>query len=301
MKILISKLLAFFVAINLSAQTKKQKDINAIKSMCGCFEVNFKFAETFSYSKDSIYKSSENYSAGALEWAQLVNDEKNNIIIQHILIAGDEDNPYVIKHWRQDWLYENSNFYYYDHNNKWIYKHKKQNEVKGQWSQKVYQVDDSPRYEGTATWIHADGRSFWSNSTDAPLPRREITKRQDYNVMLRRNHHEIFDWGWQHDQDNHKIIRESGKEDFVLAQEKGINNYKRVESKRCLAAQNFWKENKDKWSLVRNKWDNIFNYKNDIKLKNKFNEKRLYQYLFSLESSVNEEEVSKIIDNFISI
>ena len=301
MKILISKLLAFFVAINLSAQTKKQKDINAIKSMCGCFEVDFKFAETFSYSKDSIYKSSENYSAGALEWAQLVNDEKNNIIIQHILIAGNEDNPYVIKHWRQDWLYENSNFYYYDHNNKWIYKHKKQNEVKGQWSQKVYQVDDSPRYEGTATWIHADGRSFWSNSTDAPLPRREITKRQDYNVMLRRNHHEIFDWGWQHDQDNHKIIRESGKEDFVLAQEKGINNYKRVESKRCLAAQNFWKENKDKWSLVRNKWDNIFNYKKDIKLKNKFNEKRLYQYLFSLESSVNEEEVSKIIDNFISI
>ena len=301
MKILISKLLVFFVAINLSAQTKKQKDINAIKSMCGCFEVNFKFAETFSYSKDSIYKSSENYSAGALEWAQLVNDEKNNIIIQHILIAGDEDNPYVIKHWRQDWLYENSDFYYYDHNNKWIYKHKKQNEVKGQWSQKVYQVDDSPRYEGTATWIHADGRSFWSNSTDAPLPRREITKRQDYNVMLRRNNHEIFDWGWQHDQDNDKIIRESGKEDFVLAQEKGINNYKRVESKRCLAAQNFWKENKDKWSLVRNKWDNIFNYKNDIKLKNKFNEKRLYQYLFSLESSVNEEEVSKIIDNFISI
>jgi hypothetical protein len=301
MKILIFKLLFFFVVINLSAQTKKQKDINAIKSMCGCFEVNFKFAETFSYSKDSIYKSSENYSAGALEWAQLVNDEKNNIIIQHILIAGDEDNPYVIKHWRQDWLYENSDFYYYDHNNKWIYKHKKQNEVKGQWSQKVYQVDDSPRYEGTATWIHADGRSFWSNSTDAPLPRREITKRQDYNVMLRRNNHEIFDWGWQHDQDNDKIIRESGKEDFVLAQEKGINNYIRVESKRCLAAQNFWKENKDKWSLVRNKWDNIFNYKNDIKLKNKFNEKRLYQYLFSLESSVNEEEVSKIIDNFISI
>lgn len=301
MKILISKLLVFFVAINLSAQTKKQKDINAIKSMCGCFEVNFKFAETFSYSKDSIYKSSENYFAGALEWAQLVNDEKNNIVIQHILITGYEDNPYVIKHWRQDWLYENSDFYYYDHNNKWIYKHKKQNEVKGQWSQKVYQVDDSPRYEGTSSWIHVDGRSFWSNSTDAPLPRREITKRQDYNVMLRRNHHEIFDWGWQHDQDNDKIIRESGKEDFVLAQEKGINNYKRVESKRCLAAQNFWKENKDKWSLVRNKWDNIFNYKNDIKLKNKFNEKRLYQYLFSLESSVNEEEVSKIIDNFISI
>lgn len=29
--------------------------------------------------------------------------------------------------------------------------------VKGQWTQKVYQADDSPRYEATATWIHADG------------------------------------------------------------------------------------------------------------------------------------------------
>ena len=235
----------------------------------------------------------------ALEWAQLVNNDKNNIIIQHILIAGDEENPYVIKHWRQDWIYENSDFYFYDHDNKWNYVNKDRSEVKGQWSQKVYQVDDSPRYEGTASWVHVDGRSFWSNSTDAPLPRREISKRQDYNVTLRRNHHEIFDWGWQHGQDNDKIIRKSGEKDFVLAQEKGINNYRRVDSERCIAAQDFWKKNKDKWYLVRNKWNIIFNKKDDIRLRNKVDGKRLFQYLFPLEVNSSKKQISEIIDSYI--
>ena len=27
-------------------------------------------------------------------------------------------------------------------------------DVRGQWTQKVYQVDDSPRYEGSSTWVH---------------------------------------------------------------------------------------------------------------------------------------------------
>ncbi len=299
MKSFLIKFLVFFVFMSLSAQTKKQQDINAIKSMCGCFEINFKFAETFSYSKDSTYRPSKNYSTGALEWAQLVNDDKNNIIIQHILIAGDEVNPYIIKHWRQDWIYENSDFYFYDHDNRWNYVNKDRSEVKGQWSQKVYQVDDSPRYEGTASWVHVDGRSFWSNSTDAPLPRREITKRQDYNVTLRRNHHEIFDWGWQHGQDNDKIIRKSGEEDFVLAQEKGINNYRRVENERCIAAQDFWKKNKDKWYLVRNKWNIIFNKKDDIRLRNKVEGKRLFQYLFPLDINSSKKQISDIIDSYI--
>ena len=299
MKSFVLKFLVFFVSMSLSAQTKKQKDINAIKSMCGCFEVNFKFAETFSYSKDSTYIPSKNYSTGALEWAQLVNTDKNNIIIQHILIAGDEENPYIIKHWRQDWIYENSDFYFYDHDNKWNYVNKDRSEVKGQWSQKVYQVDDSPRYEGTASWVHVDGRSFWSNSTDAPLPRREISKRQDYNVTLRRNHHEIFDWGWQHGQDNDKIIRKSGEKDFVLAQEKGINNYRRVDNGRCIAAQDFWKKNKDKWHLVRSNWNIIFNKKDDIRLRNKVDGKRLFQYLFPLDVNSSKKQISDIIDSYI--
>ena len=30
---------------------------------------------------------------------------------------------------------------------------------------KIFQVDDSPRYEGTASWVHVDGKSYWENTT----------------------------------------------------------------------------------------------------------------------------------------
>ena len=231
MKIYYLKFLLIIASFSAFAQTKKEKDLVSIKAMCGCFEVNFNFAETFSYPKDSIYQPSENKYDKALEWVQLVDSNEDFVSMQHLLIVGDVLNPYVVKHWRQDWIYENTHSFPYDVDNRWPYQYNDASEVKGQWTQRVFQVDDSPRYEGSATWVHVDGRSFWYTNADAPLPRREITKRQDYNVTLRRNHHEIFNWGWSHDQDNDKLIREADKKDVILAQEKGYNTYRKVEMK----------------------------------------------------------------------
>ena len=47
--------------------SKKQMDYNAVKSMCGCYNVEFNFAETFSYSKDSLYQASKVKNDKALE------------------------------------------------------------------------------------------------------------------------------------------------------------------------------------------------------------------------------------------
>ena len=299
MKIYCLKFLLIIVSFSAFAQTKKDKDLASIKAMCGCFEVSFNFAETFSYSKDSTYQASKNKYDKALEWVQLVDSNEDFVSMQHLLIVGDVLNPYVIKHWRQDWMYENTDSFPYAIDNTWPYKSNDASEVTGQWTQRVFQVDDSPRYEGSATWVHVDGRSFWSSTADAPLPRREITKRQDYNVTLRRNHHEILDWGWSHDQDNDKLIREVNKKDIVLAQEKGYNTYKKVENERCIAAQVFWKDNKDMWTMVRKEWNTIFSMRQNIKLKNKVEGKRLYQYLFTLESDTKSEEIYEIINSFL--
>ena len=299
MKIYCLKFLLIIMSFSAFAQTKKDKDLASIKAMCGCFEVSFNFAETFSYSKDSTYQASKNKYDKALEWVQLVDSNEDFVSMQHLLIVGDVLNPYVIKHWRQDWMYENTDSFPYAIDNTWPYKSNDASEVTGQWTQRVFQVDDSPRYEGSATWVHVDGRSFWSSTADAPLPRREITKRQDYNVTLRRNHHEIFDWGWSHDQDNDKLIREVNKKDVVLAQEKGYNTYKKVENERCIAAQVFWKDNKDMWTMVRKEWNTIFSMRQNIKLKNKVEGKRLYQYLFTLESDTKSEEIYEIINSFL--
>ena len=288
-----------FFSLSVNAQSKKSKDQEAIKKMCGCYEVGFNFAETFNYSKDSTYQASKVKHDKAIEWVQLIEDKDDKIVMQHILIAGKPTDPHIVKHWRQDWLFENTDFYMYDTTNKWKFVEKPKNEVLGQWTQKVYQVDDSPRYEGSASWVHVDGRSYWANTTDAPLPRREITKRQDYNVTVRRNHHEIFDWGWNHDQDNDKVIREEGKEDFVLAQEKGYNTYKKIDDSKCKAAQDYWKEHKAMWKLVRNNWDKVFSKNQDLELAHKVEDKRLFQYIFALEPTVKNKEVKKIITDFV--
>ncbi len=285
--------LLLVLPIILNAQ--KKQDNEAIKEMCGCFEIDFKFSETFQYSNDSNYSKSKNYNAKALEYAKLIKDEKGHISIQHLLVMGD----YVIKHWRQDWIYQNKDLLKYDGNNNWKYISKNKKDVKGQWTQKVFQVDDSPRYEGSATWVHTDGKSYWENSSYAPLPRREYTKRDDYNVMIRGNRHEITKYGWVHDQDNFKVVRDSeSNSEEIIASEKGLNTYTRVDESKCKEAINWWDENNEKWSLVLEKWNSIYSKKNDISLRRSVENKPLFSFLFD-ENVVKRDEIGLIIDRFV--
>ncbi len=298
------KQLTIFLLISLTftipgnAQNKKKQDAEAIKKMCGCYEVTFNFAETFNYSKDSLYQPSKTKTDRGLEWAQLVEDDKNKISIQHLLQVGDPSKPHIIKHWRQDWLYENTSFYMFNGDNIWNYTSKQKPEVKGQWTQKVYQVDDSPRYEGSATWVHVDGKSYWENTTDAPLPRREYTKRSDYNITVRGNRHEITKSGWVHDQDNAKVIREKGKADVILAKEKGYNTYVKVDDNKCKAASDWWQKNQSKWVLVRNKWSDVYNRNQNLALESKVENKQLYKYLFS-DGYTKASDIDKVIESFV--
>ncbi len=294
--VLISLILVSSLGVN--AQKKKKQDREAIKKMCGCFEVTFNFAETFQYSQDSLYKPSETKTDRGLEWAELVEDDKNKVSIQHILQVGRADDPYIVKHWRQDWLYENQDFYMFDGDNKWNYQKKSKDEVDGQWTQKVYQVDDSPRYEGSSTWVHVDGKSFWENTTPAPLPRREYTKRSDYNITMRGNRHEITKEGWVHDQDNHKVLRTSGKKDVVIAEEKGYNTYKKVDDSRCQAAQDWWKEHHNKWAVIRSKWDEVYGRSKNLALEAKVNNKVLYKHLFD-DKMTEATKIDEVIESFV--
>lgn len=295
-------LLAVFALTLISnghAQNKKTEDQKAIKSMCGCYDVSFNFAETFQYSNDTNYKASPVKHEKGLEWVQLVEDSDNKIVMQHLLIVGQADNPYIVKHWRQDWVYENTDLYTYYADNAWNYSSLPKERVKGQWTQKVFQVDDSPRYEGTATWIHVDGKSYWENTTDAPLPRREYTIRKDYNVIERTNKHEIVKEGWIHDQDNKKVVRKEGEKDVVLAEEKGFDTYTKVEDSYCKAAQEWWRKNQSSWAKVRAKWNTVFNRKQDLSLQASVDGKQLFDYLLADDFSNKEEEINKTIDAFV--
>ncbi|GAB3641230.1 DUF6607 family protein [Spirosoma arcticum] len=255
----------------LAQSAPKPEDIAAIKGQCGCHDVNFLYAETFAPEKTYTFK--DRYTAKGTEWVFVVeesgtpgakpSDLPGKIVIQHLLVAND---TMVIKHWREDWLYENTALLKFDQSASWKRANLTPAQAKGQWTQKVFEVDDSPRYEGSATWIHADGRHFWESTVDAPLPRREYTKRTDYNVMRRTNHHEIWPDGYVHEQDNDKLIRsEAG--DQLLVSEKGINRYKRTDETKCQAAKDWWAKNRTYWNDVRAVWDEVLSKRDGVALR----------------------------------
>ncbi|MCL6267820.1 DUF6607 family protein [Flagellimonas myxillae] len=278
------------------AQKKKELDREAILDMCGCYDITFKYTETFAPEID--YEKKMDYSAGALELALPIVSEKNKISIQHLLVINDS---MVIKHWRQDWEYENQNVFYYDKDNNWKFGRLPKEQVKGQWTQKVYQVDDSPRYSGSATWVHLDGKHYWENKTDSPLPRREYSKRSDYNVMKRGNRQEITAYGWVHEQDNDKIIRKDGQADVLLAQEKGMNIYKKVDDSQCQLAVDWWNEHKGFWANVRDSWDQVYDRQGDLTLHKKVDEKPMFMHFYPLEKAqANASEISQLINKFVA-
>ena len=288
----------FFIPYQLISQSKYKKDREAILSMCGCFEINFKFIETFNYSEYDDYNGSDEYESYALELALPIVNEKNKISIQHLLIVGSVEEKYIIKHWRQDWLYQNTHLYEFVGDKVWESINLEKKDVRGQWTQKVYQVDDSPRYEGSSTWVHVDGKSFWENETNSPLPRREYTKRDDYNLMKRRNRHEITNDGWVHKQNNSKIIK-TDYESTVLADEIGYSPYTRVNYDRCKLALDWWNSNRRKWDSVRYEWNKIYNLQNDISMKKKVEGMFLYEHLMFTNNYESIDTHRKLIRSFL--
>lgn len=284
----------FTALLSLQAQeSKKVKDQNAIKEMCGCYEVSFQYTETFSSEID--YEKKLDYTAYALEWAEIVEDKENEISIQHLLVINDST---VIKHWRQDWLFENNEMFSYDTGNTWKFYDAKKEQVEGQWTQKVYQVDDSPRYSGSATWVHYDNKTYWENESNSPLPRREYSKRDDYNLMKRGNRQELTKEGWIHEQDNKKIIQHEDGSEELLVMEKGYNTYEKVDDEKCEIAKDWWSSNKKYWAKVRKIWDDIYAKSEVLELKKSVNGMPLFMHL-TPEKAPSKKDIRSTIEKFI--
>lgn len=282
-----------------SAFAQKKNDVEALKNLCGCFEVDFKYAETFSPVKD--YEFHDRYNASALELSLPIEVSKNKFVIQHLLIVNDST---IIKHWREDWLFENPNLLQFEGDNKWSKITADAKEVKGTWTQKVYGTTDEPRYEGLATWTHADGVSQWQNRADSPLPRREYTKRKDYNIMTRGNRILIDENGYTHEQDNDKIKRE-GKDRTLIASEKGYNIYTKTDASKCKAAEAWWEKNQAFWQDVNKAWEEVIaSKKGTFELKSFVRTKMLYVTLDNLQkenlsSKENYASAKKVIEQFL--
>ena len=239
-----------------------EKDRRAILAMAGEFKVGFHFQETLSLRSD--YEAKEKpYEEAAFETVKVVEDSGKKIVLQHILQAG----PAVVKHWAQIWTYEDTDILEFQGGRVWTTKKISEEEAKGKWSQRVTQIDDSPRYEGIAAWVHREQSSEWAAVANRPKPRRE-EKRDDYDLLVVTNRHTITPLGWFHEQDNTKWVRREGKE-YPLVREIGYNPYLRVKGHDFAKANAYWDKTSGFWKDVRMVWEELYPAEGSVKVQTK--------------------------------
>lgn len=223
--------------------------------MSGDYEVKFDFNETVPLYRG--YELRERKVSGGYEAVRVVEDKGDFISLQHTLVVGPKDMPIVVKHWRQDWQYEPTEIMMFIGGNAWEMQDIPSELSNGQWSQTVYQVDDSPRYGAVGHWQHTDGISQWEPPREwRPLPRRDMTTRSDYHAVDAINRHTITPFGWVHEQDNTKL-KLSGSSPQSLVREIGINTYRHSADFDPSPADEYWDATKDYWAFIRQEWVKI--------------------------------------------
>ncbi|RIJ26020.1 hypothetical protein D1224_02580 [Henriciella barbarensis] len=231
-----------------------ERDRQSILAMTGDYKVTFDFIETVPFLKD--YELKERKLSGGNEIVRVIEDTGDFISLQHILVVGPEDAPIVVKHWRQDWQYEPQRVLVFIGGNAWEWRDVPASERAGAWSQTVYQVDDAPRYGAVGDWIYEDGIAEWTPPAEwRPLPRRDMTTRDDYHAVDAVNRHTITPNGWVHEQDNSKLILT--EEPQALVREIGVNTYRRNSDFDVAVGDSYWAATEDYWAGVRDEWAEI--------------------------------------------
>ncbi len=244
-----------------------EKDRRAILAMAGPYRTSFEFIEIVGYT--SRFEPDRPYQSWGTEYIYVVDEKQDFISLQHIMVMfvdmGDEGGivgPIVQKHWRQDWQFEKSDLLAFEGNNTWAHQRFTEDQVAGTWAQSVFQVDDSPRYEAFGKWEHKANFSSWlSEETWRPVPRRETSIRDDYQVLEGTNRHTIVPNGWVHEEQNYKVqLDENGNIASTapyISKELGVNRYERIIDFDFTAGDEYWSETGPYWSDVRKVWDEL--------------------------------------------
>ena len=290
--------------------SKFEKDRRAILAMLGEYRVYFDFMETMGFTEG--YNPSRPYQSWATEFVTLVEDKKEFISLQHILVIftekkdGSLSEPMVVKHWRQDWKYQDRNLNEYKGFNKWVNKRYPSFAVKGSWSQSVYQVDDSPRYQSYGVWNHQENlSSSKSKDTWRPLPRREFSIRDDYDVLIGTNLKTITPNGWVHEQNNKKVVLDENSEILeVLSKEIGLARYERIKGHDWSAGKDYWQATSEFWVKVRAYWSNLLRESKTLELAKEKDGLSLFAKLFAMADAFKKgdtgqlEEINSSIDTY---
>lgn len=269
--------------------SKKERDRRAILAMAGPYRASFDFLETVGFSAD--FAPGRPYQSWGTEYVYVIVDEPDHIDLQHLMVMffaqadGSISEPMVVKHWRQEWRYEDRDLHVFAGYKQWRHERLARRDVRGKWSQAVFQVDDSPRYEAIGAWDHSGGVSRWlSEETWRPLPRREFSVRDDYDVLVGTNRHTIVPAGWIHEEDNLKVTLDGAgvfaDETPVLAREAGLNRYERIVDYDWSAGDEYWAATAAYWQQVREAWAEIYRERDVVRLKDQVGGQPLFMAMF---------------------
>lgn len=232
-----------------------EQDRQSILAQQGQFKVRFDFQENVAFHEG--YEIIEPKLSGGNEIVRLVEDTGDRISLQHILVMEHDGQSIVIKHWRQDWVYQPATVLTYAGPNRWVLTPVLEAERAGAWSQTVWQTDDSPRYGGVGRWTHENGLDQWtSGPTWRPLARRDAVRHPVYDRYIGTNRHALTPFGWVHIQDNLKEGLVDG-ELTAIVQEDVINTYRTDTTYNPAPGDEYWAATKDYWAGVRAAWEEV--------------------------------------------
>ena len=248
------------------ARSTFERDRAAILAMAGTYRVSFDFLEVMGFRPGFVHDRP--YQSWGTEYVYVVRDEPRFIRLQHLLVmflqqpGGAVEGPFVTKHWRQDWRYEDRTLLTYRGHETWETERRTPAQARGTWTQAVFQVDDSPRYESSGRWEHFGNVSTWlSGRTWRPLPRREYSVRSDYDVLVGTNRVTITPTGWVQEEENLKVVLDGRgapiRDAPVLAQEIGLARYERLKDFDDSAARRYRERTEPFWNDVRAVWDDV--------------------------------------------
>src|SRR5688572_18123594 len=253
-----------------------ERDRRAILAMSGTYRVTFNFLEVAPFGADP--KPRAPYQSWGTEKVYVDRNEPRFVSLVHILemrivqADGKISDPMVIKHWRQDWVYEPKQIVEYKGLDRWESRALPMADTTGVWSQTVYQVDESPRYASLGRWQHTGSFSTWmSADTWRPLPRREWSVRDDYQVLQGTNRHTVTATGWLQEENNLKTVltldRAIAGSLPYIAREYGVARYERIRDADFGAADRYYERTKTFWDEVRDRWSGILAKQGVVTLK----------------------------------
>jgi hypothetical protein len=150
----------------------------------------------------------------------------------------------------------------------------------------VYQVDESPRYASVGRWEHTPSFSTWiSADTWRPLPRREWSVRDDYQVLLGTNRHTIGPTGWIQEENNLKaVVTDARGLDATrpyVGREYGVARYERTRDADFAASDEYYERTKEFWRDVRTTWLETFKRDKVVTLRGPVDKLGLFVPLFA--------------------